>query len=67
MNTPFGTGIGNVFTPVLIRPRDTKIPVRLSKDHPDYEGFHEPFWVSPAELASQPHYESVHRFTGAQG
>tara|TARA_Y100001956_G_scaffold76168_1_gene85034 strand:+ start:37 stop:297 length:261 start_codon:yes stop_codon:yes gene_type:complete len=67
MHTPYGSGVGNIFTPVLLQHGKMRIPVRLDKSHPDYEGYHEPFWVSPAQLNDNPLYNVAHRFTGARG
>lgn len=67
MKTPFGLGVGNVYTPIYIVHGKIKVPARLNKAHPDYEGYHEPFWISPDELNSQPQYDNVYRFTGATG
>jgi len=67
MHTPYGSGVGNIFTPILMEHGKIRIPVRLDKSHANYEGYHEPFWVSQAVLEEIPLYIVAQRFTGARG
>jgi len=67
MHTPYGSGVGNIFTPILMEHGKIRIPVRLDKSHANYEGYHEPFWVSQAVLEENPLYIVAQRFTGARG
>lgn len=60
-----GPGVGSPYTPIgRAIGGAIKIPVCLTKEHPDYEGPHEPFWVHSRKLASLSNVKIRHCFTG---
>jgi hypothetical protein len=61
------TGVGNAFTPCFFNHGVLKIPVRLSKAHPDYEGYHDPFYVTPSSMSNYGDVEVAVQFTGHAG
>lgn len=61
-----GLGIGAPYTPAIRTAGGAiKIPVKLTKSHPDYEGPHEPFWINSRDLVKHTNIEINHYFTGA--
>jgi hypothetical protein len=62
-------GTGNPFTPCLFNGLKTRVPVRLSKTNPLYEGPHEPFFINASDLDSEQFgdIDIAVRYTGHHG
>lgn len=64
INQPIGTGTGQAFTPILFDGGLRRIPVRLAKTNPLYEGYHQPFYVTASEMDKYGDVEIAVEFTG---